>query len=108
MNQREKLIELIIESVQGCARYWAEIIADHLIENGVIVPPCNAGDRIYKIFKRPSCAFVGSLPLIVEPQQIIYKNVMGHYSCIPFDDFNKTVFLTREEAEKALAKRSGE
>ncbi len=37
-NQRETLINLIIESVDGCARYWAEIIADHLLENGVIVP----------------------------------------------------------------------
>lgn len=35
---RNKLIELIQESVDGCARYWASVIADHLIENGVILP----------------------------------------------------------------------
>ncbi len=38
MEQREKLIELIIESVHGCARYWAELIADNLIDNGVVLP----------------------------------------------------------------------
>lgn len=34
LEQREKLIELIQESVR-CARNWAEVIADHLLENGV-------------------------------------------------------------------------
>ena len=37
MTQREKLIELIIASVDGCARHWAEIIADYLLANGVTV-----------------------------------------------------------------------
>ena len=36
---REKLIELIQSSVGGCARHWAEIIADNLIANGVTILP---------------------------------------------------------------------
>ena len=32
---RDKLIELIQSAVGGCARHWAELIADHLIANGV-------------------------------------------------------------------------
>lgn len=39
MTDREKLIELIQSAVGGCARHWAELIADHLIANGV----CFAG-----------------------------------------------------------------
>jgi len=39
---RERLIELIQKSVNGCARNWAETIADYLLENGVIVTPCVA------------------------------------------------------------------
>lgn len=38
---RERLIELIQDSVDGCARHWAEIIADHLLANGVIVVNTN-------------------------------------------------------------------
>ena len=38
MTDREKLIELIQNAVNGCARHWAEIIADYLLANGVIVP----------------------------------------------------------------------
>lgn len=34
---RDRLVELIQESVNGCARNWAEVIADHLIANGVVV-----------------------------------------------------------------------
>ena len=34
MSTKDKLIELIQDAVGGCARNWAEIIADHLIANG--------------------------------------------------------------------------
>ena len=37
MDVREKLVEIIQNSVGGCARYWAEVIADGLIANGVTV-----------------------------------------------------------------------
>ena len=37
MDVREKLVEIIQNSVGGCARHWAEIIADGLIANGVTV-----------------------------------------------------------------------
>ena len=37
MTDREKLIELIQSAVDGCATYWAGLIADHLIANGVTV-----------------------------------------------------------------------
>lgn len=35
---KEKLIELIQSAVDGCATYWARLIADHLIANGVTIP----------------------------------------------------------------------
>lgn len=37
MTDREKLIELIQNAVSGCAKHWAEIIADYLIANGVVI-----------------------------------------------------------------------
>ena len=37
MNVREKLVEIIQNSVGGCARHWAEVIADGLLANGVTV-----------------------------------------------------------------------
>ena len=35
MEDREKMIALIQSAVDGCARYWAALIADKLIENDV-------------------------------------------------------------------------
>ena len=37
MSNKDKLTDLIIESADGCARRLAEVIADHLIENGVTI-----------------------------------------------------------------------
>ena len=34
---REKLTALIQDAVWGCSKYWASVIADHLIENGVTI-----------------------------------------------------------------------
>lgn len=46
---RDKLIDLIQNAVGGCARHWAELIADALIANGVTiadVPDTNVGKWI--------------------------------------------------------------
>ena len=37
MDVREKLVEIIQNSVGGCARHWAEVIANGLIAHGVTV-----------------------------------------------------------------------
>lgn len=37
MTDKEKLVEIVQSSVGGCARNWAEVIADGLIANGVTV-----------------------------------------------------------------------
>ena len=52
MSVKDKLIELIKESVGGCATYWASLIADHLIANGVTILPDCKGCQ-YEKRKRP-------------------------------------------------------
>lgn len=37
MDVREELVEIIQNSVGGCAKHWAEVIADGLIAHGVTV-----------------------------------------------------------------------
>lgn len=125
MTQKERLVQLIIDSVNGCARNWAEVIADHLLANGVIVPPCKDGDTVYVldiIADNCKCAdcdyyYAGGMGDSAECERT--KHGYRYHKCIEiiekiairqavlswlsFDDFGKTVFLTREEAEKALA-----
>ena len=44
-NTREKLIELIQSAVGGCAEYWAMVIADYLISNGVTISNLETVDK---------------------------------------------------------------
>lgn len=50
---RDRLIKLMHEgdlaSGTVCDDYDLEFIADYLLNNGVIVPPCNVGDKVYLI-----------------------------------------------------------
>lgn len=107
---RDRLIELIQTSVDGCARYWAEVIADHLIENGVVVPPCKVGSKVYKItrnqVKECEVTFVG----ISADERCSHFNFVENYAdgtfyksySMCFDVIGKIVFLSREEAEAKL------
>ena len=115
MTERERLVELLMQgdiaaSKQGvfnccmCKRE-AEILADHLLENGVIVPPVQVGATVY-------CT--DSYRHLIKPLEIFgfdctkrickYYCSGGDYTPAWFNpaEIGKTVFLTREEAEKAL------
>lgn len=80
-------------------------LADHLLANGVIVPPMALGQTVWFIRDRK----------IIETKvdKIVLKNG-GLYLLLSCNSFyetscrsiGKTVFLTREEAEAALAERS--
>lgn len=47
MTERDRLIELLNTYMSGCDGDYAEELADYLIANGVIVPPCKVGDTAY-------------------------------------------------------------
>lgn len=104
MNERERLIELIQKSVDGCARNWAEKIADHLLENGVIVPPAKIGGIVWVIYnKRVIPAKV--LAVYVDKSGGMYDLKIlteGLKSIINKNYTFDMVYTTKEEAEKAL------
>ena len=91
-------------------RCQIETIADHLIANGVIVPPCKVGDKVYKIsrnkVKECEVVFVG----ISADEKCSYFNFVENYAdgtfyksySMVFSVIGKTVFLTKEEAEQKL------
>ena len=134
MNERERLIELLMQgeleaSKQGvfnCSwnKRKAEIIADFLIENGVTVPTVKVGDIVYIKGEALKISFIHIEKEIYYCIQFdceeccvcpFYEDEVsweGEHDCrtngyIEFtaSDIGKTVFLTREEAEKALKER---
>jgi hypothetical protein len=46
-EMRDRLVELLEQKMHP---YLADDIADFLIENGVIVPPCKVGDDIWWVY----------------------------------------------------------
>ncbi len=80
---------------------------DLLLANGVIVPPCKVGDVVYEIDLPEYGVIVCEITKVLCDSRVVVVNVIyGHGNgseyYFEFDDFGKTVFLTKEEAEQAL------
>ena len=85
-------------------------LADHLIANGVIVPPCKVGQTVWFIRKsglRNELIETTVEKIISKKGGIFLKlacNSMYETSC---NSIGKTVFLTKDQAEQKLKELSG-
>ena len=138
MTDRERLIELCDTMTKMCrlsacgfCKYKfskphcvSEMIADCLLEDGVIVPPVKVGDIVYIKGEALKISFIHIEKEIYYCIQFdceeccvcpFYEDEVsweGEHDCrtngyleFTANDIGKTVFLTREEAEKALKER---
>ena len=125
---RDRLIELIKQGDKTFGdKYTGKImshidelydfIADHLLANGVIVPPCKVGSKVYYFTQKPLCLSVQENTVYEAEVVMITTNRLGtslviqirnEYGCTELpsiDEWGKTLFLTREEAEQALQRK---
>lgn len=124
---KDRLIELLKTSGMSEEFTTVEEVSDHLIANGVIVPPVKVGQTVYSLYPKEKHWDALNRKWIITAWEIGEYNIVSmHYSenkqskktlkyrCsridIPsvcrdhsVDEIGKTVFLTKEEAEKALA-----
>lgn len=122
---RDRLIELLMNTpklpitmggrANGKTYQTASNIADHLLANGVVVPPVSVGDTVYVITSdsptRIEKTRVSQIKIKVKENSRISYRISApcvyddwgeaHWTFCEFD-FGKTVFLTREEAEAKL------
>lgn len=114
-------------------RFNAKFFTDHLLAEGVIVPPCKVGDTVYSIKATYSKGHLGAYwdeikcdgcectcdshsTYSIQEETVIELSCGGRYWCVKTNKTNgKFVFisdtpygryLTREEAEKALERRA--
>ena len=87
-------------------------LADHLLANGIIVPPVKVGQTVYDITEFiDECEYAEIYEFKSDELTISKCRKTGQYIFsfdgmdYAYDEFGKSVFLTREEAEKALAER---
>ena len=89
-------------------RCYEERTADLLLEHGVVLMPCKVGDRLYEVTGRKTVSVYKVKAIRVElfslfiEWDIVEGFVWQSLSGINANDIGKTVFLTREEAERAL------
>jgi hypothetical protein len=116
-EMRDRLLHLIHEAEEKFTdRPVLDIekfVADHLIENGVIVLPCKVGDTIYYLdgsiiveSKVHCISFGGRYGDYKGGQMHIYDSDKDNIT-VKLDNFGKTVFLTKEEAEQKLKEMRG-
>ena len=119
-NDRDRLIELLKKADDSTWGQTYETYADYLLANGVIVPPCEVGDTVYSFCDvfgvilpyviqnfgvgfmgkdRPNYWFWEATSHATETDELLDE--------IDYDleNIGKTVFLTKDEAEKALKER---
>lgn len=97
MTERDRLIELLNTDMSGCDGDYAEELADYLIANGVIVPPCKVGDTIYQTDGvRIYTSTIHEITYTLSKVIFVTENTVFDEQAI-----NNSIFLTREEAEKA-------
>lgn len=118
-EMRNRLVELLLEADvydsyecklcnddYSCTRCYMTKFADHLIENGVIVPPCKLGSEIYMLVTRHTKSFEweNKKMFLQNNQHTFIKKTTFTKSNLfkVIEEFGKTVFLTKEEAEQAL------
>lgn len=111
-EMRDRLVELIddyIHYVDVKEWYSEELdegLADYLIEEGVIVPPCKVGESCYPLprYKTPIVKRKISRITFSKRNIIIgyYENDGQYRPPLRTRVLGEDVFLTKEEAEKAL------
>ena len=94
---RDRFVEMINQRIDN--KTWTvSDLADYLLANGVIVPPCKVGDTVYETDG------VRIYESTIDEVTYYTNNVIYYTSGVAFDEtaIGHSVFLTREEAERAL------
>lgn len=113
---RDRLIELVCQSTNDeCGKHCnltdycskCEKVSDHLLANGVIVQPYKRGTIVYVVRSKTS----NGKNLYMREERIDHYRVFDEMVFMCFERgemsvadymWKESVFLTREEAEKAL------
>ena len=119
MTDRDRLIELInekqlweIDQIQPngfkIELFENEDLADRLLANGVIVLPCQIGQKVYDIGEFVLGVVAPEIYELRADEMTIEKGIDGALNFvydgmyINNEDIGETVFLTKEEAEQKL------
>ena len=111
MTDRERITASLMAGAGDCLGKNGALnctkLADYLLEHGVTVPPCKVGDRLYEVTGRKTVSVYKVRAIRVELFGLfiewdIVEGIVWKSLVINAGEIGKTVFLTREDAERAL------
>ena len=108
MTDKERLTNIIHNAQNkylNLLKFESSILADYLIANGVIVPPCKLGDTVY--IPKDDGEISESKVARVDITFMMDTGKNAPFDTWWLNEYNLgiTSFLTREEAENALKER---
>lgn len=119
MGDRDRLIELLKKDncpspflcdekckYANLKRCYEARTADHLIANGVIVPPCKVGQIVWLV-RDGKIEETTVEKIVLKDKGLYLKLLCNSFYETTCRSIGKTVFLTREEAEKVLERSKG-
>lgn len=98
MTDRDRLIELIHDSDYSLNSVG---LADHLIANGIICLPCKVGQIVWLV-RNGKIEETTVEKIVLKDKGLYLKLLCNSFYETSCRSIGKTVFFTREEAEKAL------
>ena len=116
MNERERLIEIIVTAENEVFRAFPytnstkriEMVADYLLENGVIVPPVKVGDTFfYLYFSDDEKKYqIDELKVLDVSTKKVFINEFD--DTIGIDEFGTTAFINYTAAKEAVERLNNE
>lgn len=106
MTERERLIEILRKQIYPkIGADPTDVVADYLIDNGVRLPPCKAGDTVYYLDLRSLTIRELKVAeiIITTPHNAMLLNLSDGY-LHGASDYGISLFYTDEEAEEAIKK----
>ena len=122
MSDRDRLIELITKAYKEWRNNTnldvsiSDFTADHLLANGVIVPPCKVGDYVWLVFTPKYPANPNDYGKWFMKQDGVQRIIFGskglsietwNMGTIPAKELGEKIFLTKEEAQAKLKETKG-
>ena len=97
-DMRERLIEIIEQSGMLEGKIRSGIVADELIANGVVLPPCKLGDKIYqtdgiRIYE----STISEITFTAQKMIFVTENIAFDETAI-----GKSIFLDKKEVQAKL------
>lgn len=114
--ERERLIKLLDQNCGYVEEQKAEMLADYLLENGVLVLPCKINDHVwfiksaFSVLSKPLEARIIDIRGISIDRNILYESITLYNDLarrFTSNDIGTKVFLTKEEAEQAIQALEG-